>query len=33
VWLIAVSIFRHGEGIAEFADIEVGTNVRRLRVL
>ncbi|MET0153629.1 MAG: DUF3047 domain-containing protein [Candidatus Binatia bacterium] len=33
VWLIAVSLFRHGEGIAEFADIEVGTHARRHRVL
>jgi hypothetical protein len=33
VWLIAVSLFRHGEGIAEFADIEVGTSAKRLRVL
>jgi hypothetical protein len=33
LWLIAVSLFRHGEGIAEFADIEIGTAARRLKVL
>jgi len=25
VWLIAVSIFKHGEGIAEFADMKINT--------
>jgi len=33
VWLIAVSLFRHGEGIAEFTDIMVESGVKRLRVL
>jgi len=33
VWLIAVSLFRHGEGIAEFANIEIGTAAKRLKVL
>jgi len=33
VWLIAVSLFRHGEGVAEFADIELRGGGRSLRVL
>jgi hypothetical protein len=32
VWLIAVSIFKHGEGIAEFADITIADGDRELRV-
>lgn len=33
VWLIAVSIFRRGEGIAEFADIAIESGGTTLRVL
>lgn len=33
VWLIAVSIFRRGEGIAEFADIAIASGGRRIRIL
>jgi hypothetical protein len=33
VWLIAVSIFRRGEGIAEFADITIESPEAKLRVL
>ena len=33
VWLIAVSLFRHGEGIAEIADIELRGGGGGLRVL
>jgi DUF3047 family protein len=32
VWLIAVSLFRHGEGIAEFADIAISDGARRIAV-
>jgi len=32
VWLIAVSLFRHGVAQAEFADIELSAGGRRLRV-
>ena len=33
VWLIAVSLFRHGEGAAEFADIEIAHGAERTRIL
>lgn len=33
VWLIAVSIFRHGLGLAEFADIAIESGGRRIPVL
>jgi hypothetical protein len=33
VWLIAVSLFRHGEGIAEFADVWLDDGVKRLKVI
>ena len=32
VWLIAVSIFKHGEGIAEFSDIAISDGDRRIAV-
>ncbi|MGH7898438.1 MAG: DUF3047 domain-containing protein, partial [Candidatus Binatia bacterium] len=33
IWLIAVSLFRHGEGVAEVADIELRGDGRSLRVV
>jgi len=33
VWLIAVSLFQHGRGIADFAEIEVRTGDRRVEVV
>lgn len=33
VWLIAVSLFRHGEGVAEFADISLANARERRQVL
>jgi DUF3047 family protein len=33
IWLIAVSLFRHGEGVAEIADIEIRGDGQSLRVL
>ena len=33
VWLIAVSVFQRGEGICDYADIELVDGERRLKVL
>jgi hypothetical protein len=33
IWLIAVSLFRHGEGSAEVADIELARDGATLKVL
>jgi hypothetical protein len=32
IWLIAVALFQHGEGAAEFCDIELASGGRRLEI-
>ena len=33
VWLIAVSLFQHGQGVADFAEIAVRTGDERIEVV
>jgi len=33
IWLIAVSLLRHGEGVAEIANTGLSGDAQRLRVL
>ena len=33
VWLIAVSLFQHGQGVADFAEIEVRSGDERVEVV